>query len=84
MDYLSVIIRFLMLSSWLLTISLSIYLTISRHLIKQDLFNKYMLILIGFAILSTILSLIYMKYVSPLKASIDEWNDLVEGDEDSN
>lgn len=84
MDYLSIIIRFLMLCSWLLTISLSIYLTISRHLIKQDLFTRYMLVLIGLALLSTILSLVYMKYISPLKSSIDEWNELVEGDEDSN
>lgn len=84
MNYLSIIIRFLMLCSWLLTISLSIYLTISRHLIKQDLFARYMLVLIGLALLSTILSLVYMKYISPLKSSIDEWNELVEGDEDSN
>lgn len=83
MDYLSIVVRSLMLSSWLLTILISIYLTISRHLIKQDLFIRYMIVLTALAIISSILSLIYMRYVSPLKSSIDEWNNLVEGNEDS-
>lgn len=83
MDYLSIVVRSLMLSSWLLTILISIYLTISRHLIKQDLFIRYMIVLTALAIISSILSLIYMRYVSPLKSSIDEWNNLVEGNKDS-
>lgn len=78
MDFKSMVIRFFMLSSWIATISLSLYLTIYRQTLNIIVFRDYMLLLLVLGILSTALSLIYMKYVSPLSSALEEIEELKE------
>lgn len=67
-----------MLSSWAATIFLSMYLTIYRQTISTVTFRHYMMLLFVLGILSTILSLVYMKYISPLRSALEEIEELKE------
>lgn len=78
MDFKSIIIRFFMLSSWIATIFLSLYLTIYRQALNIIVFRDYMFLLLVLGISSTALSLIYMKYISPLSSALEEIEELKE------
>lgn len=82
MDIKEISIRLIMFLSWILSISLSVYITLYKNsLHTSGIYIDLFLLLIISSALSCIISLVYMRYISPLRSAIDEWNKIKQNED---
>jgi hypothetical protein len=79
----TLISRFIMITMWLITLSLSVYITFYRNNISNQDFTLIFIILVTMGVSSVIFSYIYLKFLSPISAVRDNIEEYVENNKET-